>query len=105
TFVEHLQTEVATYLSLLATLRQERAEAVEEMLKQARTTRAAEMKSLFNHLFEFRSELQQFHTELHQSVFGMAMSGVEHPQKEAEAKTEENPVQNMAMSFLDLLLK
>ncbi|HEY9664199.1 MAG TPA: hypothetical protein V6C65_37625, partial [Allocoleopsis sp.] len=99
------QAEVATYLTLLANLRQARSEAVDEMLNQARTNRAEQMKSLFNQLFEFRSELQHFHTDLHHSVFGIAMPSMESPQDATDSQTETNSVQAMAMSFLDILLK
>lgn len=69
-FVDTLQTDVQTYLQELQEQRQMRSHQIQALLHEARMRRAAELDALMEDFAAFRTELQQFCTELRGQVWG-----------------------------------
>ncbi|VXD16289.1 Gas vesicle protein GvpC (modular protein) [Planktothrix serta PCC 8927] len=69
-FRQTLSQEVQRYLGELDSLHQQMAQGLQQQLQQSRTDRQESVKALFVDLGEFRSELQNYHQKLQQSVWG-----------------------------------
>ncbi|MBD2097059.1 gas vesicle protein GvpC [Trichocoleus sp. FACHB-591] len=70
TFVEKLSADVQSYLWELELLREDRAQQMQQTLSQSRSDRQARVAALFQRFATFRTELQQYCTNLRTSVWG-----------------------------------
>lgn len=71
TFVEKLSADVQSYLWELELLRQERAQQLQQTLSQSRSDRQADVAALFQRFGQFRTELQEYCTNLRGAVWGV----------------------------------
>jgi hypothetical protein len=69
-FVEALRSDVQSYLWEMETIRKSRAGQLQRDLTQSRIDREAEMKEIFQRFADFRVELNRFHEELRNEVWG-----------------------------------
>lgn len=73
-FKATLQADVQDTLAEFSALRQERAEALQQALAQSHQARSSQVQALFQHLAEFRGELQRYHANLQHTVVGTQAS-------------------------------
>jgi hypothetical protein len=90
-WTEKLQAEVKKYLTELSLIRHDRTHQLQGMLQADRDRRCAEMHELFQQLAQFRVELKDYCTEIHQTVFGGNAKGDDSVEFLDRNKTENSP--------------